>query len=217
MRVVIAEDMVLLRDGLVRIFASAGDEVVAAVGDGEALLAAVLAHRPHLAVVDVRMPPTSTDEGARAVRAIRSQAPGTATLVLSHVVEPALVAELVRTGAKGFGYLLKDRVVDVAAFRAQARLVATGGTAIDPQVIAMLLAPERSSPSLATLSGREREVLALLAEGCTNQAIAKRLFLSEKTVDSHIRAIFHKLGLRESADEHRRVLAVLTFLREDRD
>ncbi len=211
MRVVIAEDQVLLRHGLSRLFADGGHEVVAAVGDAPALLAAVAGHRPDLAVVDVRMPPTYTDEGARAARTIKAEQPGTGVLVLSQHVESTHAVALVTLG--GFGYLLKDRVLHVADFLAAADRVARGGSALDPEVVRILLTPRAGTDRLAGLSEREREVLALMAEGLTNTAIARRLVVSERTVEGHVRHLMIKLDIVGGEDGHRRVLAVLAHLR----
>jgi DNA-binding NarL/FixJ family response regulator len=209
-RVVIAEDQVLLREGLARLFTDAGHEVVASMGDATRLLAAVAGHRPDLVVVDIRMPPSFTDEGARAARQITETHPEVGVLVLSQHIETAHAVELVTRG--GFGYLLKDRVLDVAEFLAAAERVAAGGSALDPHVVASLLSP-RGGGSLAELSEREREVLQLMAEGLTNSAIAKRLHLSERTIEAHVRHLLLKLDLPEGEDGHRRVLAVLAHLR----
>ena len=213
MRVVIAEDTVLLREGLAGLLEDAGHEVVGRAGDAPALLALVEEHAPELAVVDVRMPPDFDDEGTRAAATIRREHPGTAVLVLSQHIETRHVVELVADGG-GFGYLLKDRVLDVDDFLDAARRVSEGGSALDPQVVATLVAkPERDS-ALDELTAREHEVLSLMAEGRTNAGIAKRLWLTEKTVETHVRTILMKLGLQVSSDDHRRVLAVLTYLRE---
>jgi len=206
MRVVLAEDQVLLRAGLARLFADAGEEVVAEVGDADALLRAVEEHAPDIAVVDIRMPPTFTDEGARAARRIRAERPDVGVLLLSQHLETEHAMALVTQG--GFGYLLKDRVLAVDDFLDAARRVARGGSALDPRVVAGLV----ESP-LSELTPREREVLALMAEGLTNSGIAKRLWLTDRTVESHVRNVLMKLGLREGEDEHRRVLAVLAHLR----
>jgi DNA-binding NarL/FixJ family response regulator len=205
-RVVLAEDQVLLRAGLVRLFADAGEEVVADVGDADALLRAVEAHDPDIAVVDIRMPPTFTDEGARAARRIREERPHVGVLLLSQHLETEHAMALVTQG--GFGYLLKDRVLAVDDFLDAARRVARGGSALDPQVVAGLV-----EDPLSELTPREREVLALMAEGLTNTGVAKRLWLTDRTVESHVRSVLMKLGLREGEDEHRRVLAVLAHLR----
>jgi DNA-binding NarL/FixJ family response regulator len=209
-RVVIAEDQVLLRAGLARLFVDGGHEVVAAMGDAEHLPAAVAGHRPDLVVVDIRMPPTFTDEGARAARELKRAQPEVGVLVLSQHIETTHAVELVTLG--GFGYLLKDRVLDVGEFLAAAERVATGGSALDPQVVARLLAPRVGGDPLADLSDREREVLELMAEGLTNTGIAKRLYVSERTVEAHVRQILTKLDLPQSEDGHRRVLAVLAHL-----
>jgi DNA-binding NarL/FixJ family response regulator len=211
-RIVIAEDTVLLREGLAGLLEDAGHEVLARVGDANALLAVVAEHQPDLAIVDVRMPPTYEDEGARAAVEIRSRYPATAVLVLSQSVEARYAVELVRGGA-GFGYLLKDRVLDVDDFLDAARRVATGGSALDPEVVATLLAPAAGSDPLAALTAREREVLGLMAEGRANAGIAQRLWLTEKTVETHVRSILGKLGLEVSEHDNRRVLAVLAYLR----
>ena len=211
MRIVIAEDTVLLREGLAGLLEDAGHEVVARVGDAQALLAVVAEHEPDLAVVDVRMPPDYEDEGMRAAADIRREHPHTAVLVLSQHVETRYALELV--GAGGFGYLLKHRVLDVDDFLDAARRVSEGGSALDPEVVATLLSPQPRDDTLAGLTPREREVLALMAEGRTNAAIAKRLWLTERTVETHVRSILGKLGLPVSGDDHRRVLAVLTYLR----
>ena len=210
MRVVIAEDQVLLREGLARLFGDAGHEVVASLGDAEHLLPAVRGHRPDLVVVDVRMPPTFTDEGTRAARAIKAEHPDLGVLVLSQHVETTHSVELVSLG--GFGYLLKDRVLEVGDFLAAAERVAEGGSALDPQVVRTLVSSDAGDDPLAALSVREREVLELMAEGLTNNGIAKRLFLSERTVEAHVRQVLMKLTLPESEDGHRRVLAVLAHL-----
>ncbi|MDT3442610.1 response regulator transcription factor [Pseudofrankia sp. BMG5.37] len=210
MRVVIAEDQVLLREGLGRLFEDAGHEIVASVGDPEGLLEAVDRHRPDLAVVDVRMPPTFTDEGTRAAGEIKRRHPAAGVLVLSQHVETTHAVRLVTLG--GFGYLLKDRVLDVGEFLAAAERVARGGSALDPKVVASLLASQRADDPLAGLTDREREVLRLMAEGLTNAGIARRLVLSERTVEAHVRRILTKLDVPEHADAHRRVLAVLTHL-----
>jgi len=210
MRVMIAEDQVLLREGLGRLFEDAGHEIVASVGDPEALLVAVDQHRPGLAVVDVRMPPTFTDEGTRAAGEIKRRHPAVGVLVLSQHVETTHAVQLVTLG--GFGYLLKDRVLDVGEFLAAAERVARGGSALDPKVVASLLASQRTDDPLAGLTDREREVLRLMAEGMTNAGIARRLVLSERTVEAHVRHVLIKLDVPEHADAHRRVLAVLTHL-----
>jgi DNA-binding NarL/FixJ family response regulator len=212
MRVVIAEDTVLLREGLAGLLEDAGHEVVGRAGDAGALLALVQEHEPELAVVDVRMPPDYGDEGTRAAAEIRRSHPATAVLVLSQHIETRHIVELVSAGG-GFGYLLKDRVLDVDDFLDAVRRVAGGGSALDPQVVAALIGAPRSVQALDELSPREREVLTLMAEGRTNAGIARRLWLTEKTVEAHVRTILMKLGLPQNADDHRRVLAVLAYLR----
>jgi DNA-binding NarL/FixJ family response regulator len=211
-RIVIAEDTVLLREGLAGLLEDAGHEVVGRAGDAAALLALVGEHAPDLAIVDVRMPPGYDDEGTRAAAEIRRDHPGTAVLVLSQHVETRHIVELVTAGG-GFGYLLKDRVLDVDDFLDAARRVADGGSALDPKIVATLIGAPRPVSALDELTAREREVLELMAEGRTNSGIAKRLWLTEKTVESHVRSILMKLGLQTSDDDHRRVLAVLAYLR----
>lgn len=213
MRVVIAEDAVLLREGLIRLLEEHDAEVVAAVGDGEALTETVLREKPDVSIVDVRMPPTFRDEGLRAAIAVRRQLPGAPILVFSQYVEERYAAELLEGGTSGVGYLLKDRVADVREFVSAVKRVAGGGTVLDPEVVAQLVTRRRRDERLGSLSQREQEVLALMAEGRTNSAIADQLYVSEGTVEKHIRGIFAKLGLDDSGADHRRVLAVLTFLR----
>ncbi len=210
-RAVIAEDSVLLRVGLVKVLETAGFEVAAEVGDGQALLAAVTEHRPDLAVVDVRMPPGFTDEGVRAALEIRERWPDTAVLMLSQYVEERYAANLLASNTSGIGYLLKQRVADVEEFIEALRRVADGGTALDPQVVAQLLVRRRSDP-LERLTEREREVLALMAEGRSNAGIAGALVVSESAVAKHINNILAKLDLPRADADHRRVLAVLRFL-----
>jgi len=211
--VVIAEDSVLLRAGIGRLLADEGVTVVAAVGDGTALLAALVEHRPDLAIVDVRMPPTFTDEGLRAAVSARERLPGLPILVLSQYVEESYAVDLVAGGAAGIGYLLKERVADVTEFVDAARRVAAGGTCIDPDVITQLLVRKRHNP-VDGLSPRERDVLELMAQGMTNAAIAARLVVSDGAIEKHIGNIFAKLGLEPRAEEHRRVRAVLTYLEQ---
>jgi DNA-binding NarL/FixJ family response regulator len=213
MRVVIAEDSVLLREGLARLLQESGCEVVARAGTGPELVEAFATHQPDVAIVDVRMPPSFRDEGLRAALEVRSRQPESRILVLSQYVEERYAGELLETGAAGTGYLLKERVADVADFVAAVRQVAAGGTVLDPEVIAQLVARRRRGDRLEQLTEREREVLALMAEGRSNSAIAERLFVSEGTVEKHVTSIFGKLGLTETESDHRRVLAVLTYLR----
>ncbi len=212
MRVVIAEDLFLLRDGLVRLLQAHDFEVAAAVGDGPGLLRALLEHRPDVAIVDVRLPPSFTDEGLRTALEARRQVPGLPVLVLSQYVEQLYARELLADQAGGVGYLLKDRVFSDEAFVEALRTVAGGGTVLDPEVISKLLGRLARDEPVATLSAREREVLALMAEGRSNSAIAQRLFVSEKAVSKHSTSIFSKLGLAPSDDDNRRVLAVLAYL-----
>ncbi len=211
MRVVIAEDSVLLRAGIVRLLEDEQIDVVAAAEDGDGLLVAVSEHRPDLAIVDVRMPPSFTDEGLRAALKARENQPGLPVLVLSQYVEERYAVELLSGGAGGVGYLLKERVADVAEFVDAVQRVAGGGTCIDQEVIAQLMARGRRNP-IDVLTPREREVLGLMAQGLTNVAIAKSLTVSDGAVEKHVGNIFSKLGLEPSAEEHRRVRAVLTFL-----
>ena len=212
MRVVIAEDSVLLREGLVRLLADEGIDVVEAVGDGDELLAAAERQRPDLAIVDVRMPPTHTDEGLRAAIEARSRVPEMAILVLSQYVEERYASDLLAAGGAGIGYLLKERVADVGEFVESVRRVAEGGTAFDPEVVAQLMGRRRRDDPLSELTPREREVLSLMAEGLSNSAIAKKLWLTVGAVEKHISSIFGRLGLLPGDDENRRVRAVLTYL-----
>ncbi|GAA1700489.1 response regulator transcription factor [Kribbella yunnanensis] len=209
MRILIAEDSVLFREGLVRLLTESGHEVVASVGDAVALPAAVDEHTPDLAIIDVRMPPTMTDDGARAAQEIRGRRPRQPILVLSQHIETTHSVKLVSTGA--FGYLLKDRVLRVDDFLDALDRVAAGGSALDPEIVAALLTTRR--PFLADLSAREQEVLALVAEGHSNKSIAAKLVVTDRTVETHMRSIFQRLQLADTADAHRRVLAVLAYLR----
>lgn len=213
MRVVLAEDSLLLREGLVRLLGEAGAQVVAAVGDGDGLVRSVAEHRPDVAVVDVRMPPTFTDEGLRAALEARRQVPGTAVLVLSQYVEESYAGDLLADGSGGVGYLLKDRVSGLADLSDALERVVAGGTVLDPEVVAQLFARRRRDP-VAELTPRERDVLGLMAEGRTNAAIARKLVVTDGAVEKHISSIFTKLDLPPSDDDHRRVLAVLAWLRK---
>lgn len=214
MRVVIAEDQVLLREGLGRLFEDAGHEVAASLGDADALPLAIAEHRPDLVVLDIRMPPTFTDEGARAARETKQAYPDLGVLVLSQHVETMHAVELVTLG--GFGYLLKDRVLEVGAFLDAAERVANGGSALDPKVVGSVVGARGEHDPLAELTEREREVLEQVAEGLSNAGIARRLHLSERTVEAHVRHVLMKLGIPEGEDDHRRVLAVLAHLRAAR-
>jgi DNA-binding NarL/FixJ family response regulator len=212
LRVVIADDSMLLREGLARLIEDSGGVVVARVGDGPSLVAAVVEHRPDVSVVDVRMPPTQRDEGLRAAIEARSRVPGAPVLVLSQYVERQYATELLADRAGGVGYLLKDRVADIREFMDALRRVARGGTALDPEVVAQLMVPRRADDPLSSLTPREREVLAAMAEGRTNMGIATLLGISEGATEKHISSIFGKLQLPDSENDHRRVLAVLTYL-----
>jgi DNA-binding NarL/FixJ family response regulator len=211
-RVVIAEDLFLLRDGLTRLLEAHGFEVTAAVETGEDLLTAVLADKPDIAIVDVRLPPTFTDEGLRAALAARRELPDLPVLVLSQYVEQLYARELLAGGSGGIGYLLKDRVLDGAQFADAVRRVAAGGTAMDPEVVARLLASNAADGAVVALSPREREVLGLMAEGRSNSAIAQQLVITERAVAKHTASIFMRLGLQPSDDDNRRVLAVIAYL-----
>jgi DNA-binding NarL/FixJ family response regulator len=213
LRIVLGEDSVLLREGLQRLLTEAGHHVVAAVGDAESLVAAIVAERPDVAVVDVRMPPTFTDDGLRAALRARREAPGMGVLVLSQYVEDAYARDLLADGGRGVGYLLKDRVQDLDALSDALQRVAAGGSVMDPEVVAQLLVRRDVREPLATLTPREREVLSLMAEGRSNTAIANRLVVSEGAVEKHVSSIFNKLALAPSEADHRRVLAVLAWLR----
>jgi DNA-binding NarL/FixJ family response regulator len=212
-RVVVAEDSVLLREGIARLLGEQGHDVVAQAGDAEDLLRKVGAHHPDVAVVDIRMPPTNTDDGLRAALRIRTEHPDTGVLVLSAYVEEAYALELVADSAAGLGYLLKHRVADVDGFVEAVQRVADGGSALDPEVVSQLLGRSRRDDPLAELTPREREVLELMAEGRSNAAVAERLVVTERAVEKHVTSIFGKLGLSPASTDHRRVLAVLTFLR----
>lgn len=213
LRVVIAEDSGLLRAGIARLITDAGHRVIAEAGDGPGLLSAIEEQRPDVAVVDVRMPPGFKDEGLKAALEARRRAPDLAVLVLSQYVEERYGRELLESGVEGTGYLLKDRVADVAEFVSALESVGSGGTVLDPEVVGQLLARRRRNQGLTSLTSREGEILALVAEGRTNQAIAKALFITGGAVEKHVKSIFGKLGLAQSEADHRRVLAVLAYLR----
>jgi DNA-binding NarL/FixJ family response regulator len=212
MKVVIAEDSAVLRDGLSLLLTSRGHDVAATVSTGPALEAAVAEHSPDIAVVDVRMPPSFTDEGIRSALAVRKAAPSVGLLVFSQHIETRYAAELLAGGTRGVGYLLKDRVADTRDFVSACEQIAAGGTVLDPEVVTQILGASRRAQDLAALTAREREVLGLMAEGRTNTAIAKSLFVSDGSVEKHISSIFTKLGLPPSDTDHRRVLAVLRYL-----
>jgi DNA-binding NarL/FixJ family response regulator len=212
MRVVIAEDAALFREGLTRLLEDRGHQVCAAVADGDGLLSAVAEHHPDVAVVDIRMPPTHTDEGLRAALELRRTSPGTGLLVFSQYIETRYAARLLEGNASGVGYLLKDRVADVAEFAEALARVAAGGTALDPEVVSLLLGASRHTHGLAALTPREREVLSLMAEGRSNAGIASALVVSAGVVEKHVASIFGKLGLPPAEGDNRRVLAVLRYL-----
>jgi DNA-binding NarL/FixJ family response regulator len=212
MRIVIADDSVLLREGAVRLLDDAGFDVVGQAGDGEELLRKVRAHKPDVAVVDIRMPPTHVDEGLKAAKVIREELPGTGVLVLSQYVEERYAVELLANGADGVGYLLKDRIAEIDRFVDAVRRVGEGGSVLDPEVVAHMLGRRERDDPLESLTPREREVLALMAEGRTNRAIASELIVSERAVERHVTSIFGKLDLPAGQQDHRRVLAVLAYL-----
>ena len=212
MRAVIAEDSVLLREGLIRLLTEAGIEIVGQAGDADDLLRKTRAHKPDVVVTDIRMPPTQTDEGLRAAQVIRGELPETGVLVLSQYVEEEYVMELLGESAEGVGYLLKDRVADVERFVEAVQRVAEGGSALDPEVVSHMLGRRRREDPLEELTPREREVLGLMAEGRSNHAIAEQLVVTERAVEKHVTSIFGKLGLASKPDDHRRVLAVLAYL-----
>ena len=213
MRVVVADDSVLLREGVVRILAEAGFDVVGQAGDADELMLKVRSYSPDVAVVDIRMPPTHTDEGLQAAQEIREKHPGIGVLVLSQYIEPAYAMELLADSAEGVGYLLKDRVSDVHEFADAVRRVADGGSALDPTIVSQLVGRRRGDDPLGGLTAREREVLSLMAEGRSNQGIAERLVVTERAVEKHVTSIFSKLRLPAATADHRRVLAVLAYLR----
>jgi DNA-binding NarL/FixJ family response regulator len=214
MRVVLAEDSVLLREGIARLLEDAGFEVVGQAGTAEELLLKVRSYTPEVAIIDIRMPPTHTDEGLRAAREIREKHPQTGVLVLSQYIEPEYALDLLSESAEGVGYLLKDRISDIAEFAGAVRRVAEGGSALDPAVVGLLVGRSRKDDPISALTPREREVLELMAEGRSNQAISERLFITERAVEKHVTSIFGKLRLPADAADHRRVLAVLAFLRQ---
>jgi DNA-binding NarL/FixJ family response regulator len=211
-RAVIAEDSVLLREGLVRLLTEAGIEVVGQAGDAEDLMRKTRAHKPDVVITDIRMPPTQSDEGLRAAQEIRSEMPDTGVLVLSQYVEEGYAMELLSESAEGVGYLLKDRVADIDRFLEAVQRVADGGSALDPEVVSHMLVRRKRDDPLAELTPREREVLELMAEGRSNSGIADHLVVTERAVEKHVTNIFGKLGLRVTTDDHRRVLAVLTYV-----
>jgi DNA-binding NarL/FixJ family response regulator len=213
MRAIVAEDSVLLREGLSRLLTDAGIEIVGQAGDGEDLLRKARAHKPDVVVTDIRMPPTQTDEGLRAAKVIRRELPGTGVLVLSQYVEEGYVMDLLGDRPEGVGYLLKDRVAEVERFVEAVHRVAQGGSALDPEVVSHMLGRRRREDPLDELTPREREVLGLMAEGYSNSAIAARLVVTERAVEKHVTNVFSKLGFGSEPDHHRRVLAVLTFVR----
>ncbi|MEA2467099.1 MAG: hypothetical protein QOJ57_1225 [Thermoleophilaceae bacterium] len=213
MRIVVAEDSVLLREGIVMLLENAGFDVVGQAGDAEDLVRKVGAHRPDIAVVDVRMPPTNTDDGLRAAILLRSRQPGLGVLVLSQYVEPAYAQALLADTAEGVGYLLKDRIGDVDRFIDAVERVGSGGSALDPEVVRHLMGRHSGTDALEPLTARERETLELMAEGRSNRAIAETFGISERAVEKNVTGIFGKLGLTQTPDDHRRVLAVLAYLR----
>jgi DNA-binding NarL/FixJ family response regulator len=213
LRVVVADDAVLLREGVARLLEDAGFHVVGRSGTAADLLLKVRSYSPDVALVDIRMPPTHTDEGLRAAKEIRARHPGTAVLVLSQYAEPGYALELLEDDAQGIGYLLKDRINDLGEFTAAVRRVASGGSALDPTVVSLLVGRQRRDDPLGDLTPREREVLELMAEGLSNLAIAERIVVTERAVEKHVTNIFQKLRLPTAGDTHRRVLAVLTYLR----
>lgn len=213
MRVVVADDSVLLREGVVRVLEDDGFEVVGQAGDAEDLLRKVGAHSPDVAVVDIRMPPNNTDDGIRAAKRIREEHPDTGVLVLSQYLEESYALDLVADSAEGVGYLLKDRVAEIDRFTESVRRVGSGGSALDPDVVSHLLGRRRREDPLEVLTGREREVLGLMAEGRSNIAIAETLVVTPRAVEKHVTSIFSKLDLPLTAEDHRRVLAVLTYVK----
>jgi DNA-binding NarL/FixJ family response regulator len=213
-RVVLADDSILLREGIARLLEEAGFEVVGQAGTADELMLKVRSYSPAVALVDIRMPPTHTDEGLQAAREIREKHPETGVLVLSQYVEADYALDLLADSAEGVGYLLKDRVSDIAEFAAAVRRVGEGGTALDPEVVAQLVGRRRKDDPLADLTPREKQVLELMAEGRSNQAIGERLFITQRAVEKHVTSIFTKLRLPAAAGDHRRVLAVLTYLRQ---
>jgi DNA-binding NarL/FixJ family response regulator len=214
MRVVLADDSVLLREGIARLLEEAGFDVVGQAGTAEELMLKVRSYSPDVALVDIRMPPTHTDEGLRAAREIRERHPGTGVLVLSQYVEAEYALDLLAESAEGVGYLLKDRISDVSEFADAVRRVGEGGSALDPEVVAQLVGRRRKDDPLQDLTPREREVLELMAEGRSNNAIGERLFITQRAVEKHVTSIFSKLRLPADAGDHRRVLAVLAYLRQ---
>ena len=214
MKVAVADDSVLLREGIVKLLESEGFEVVGQSGTADDLMLKVRSYSPEVAIVDIRMPPTHTDEGLRAAQEIREKHPGTGVLVLSQYVEAEYALELLSESAEGVGYLLKDRVADIADFASAVRRVGEGGSALDPAIVSQLVGRRRKDDPIDALTPREREVLELMAEGRSNRAVAERLFVTERAVEKHVTSIFSKLGLPSSSDDHRRVLAVLALLRD---